>query len=120
MFHHDRVWCVTPVESAEDLARKLTEATWTCCTGFSLGGYLWLNDATCPDGGQEYAVVKKCGPGSRALQVESITFSWCDYDAALEYIQRTVRGDDDKCDFAREVHPHLQSPEEHGRCLHCA
>jgi hypothetical protein len=120
MFHHDRVWCVTAAASAEDLARKLTEITWTCCTAFELGGYLWLNDATSPDGGQEYSVLKRFGPGGRPLQVESITFSWCDHATALEYIQRTLRGEDDENSFAREVEPHLQKPAEHGRCHHCA
>lgn len=120
MFHRNRVWCVTPVESAEDLARKLTETTWTCCTAFELAGYLWLNDATSPDGGQEYGVIKKAGPNGRSLQVESITFSWCDRATALEYIQRTLRGEDDANDFAREVSPSLQTPPEHGRCCHCA
>jgi len=37
MMHHDRVWYVSPADSAEDLARKLTETTWNCCTAFSLG-----------------------------------------------------------------------------------
>ena len=120
MFHRDRIWCVTAVTSAEDLARKLTETTWTCCTAFELGGYLWLNDATSPDGGQEYAVVKRYGPAGQPLQVESITFSWCDYETALEYIQRTLHGDDDENDFAREVAPTLENPNEHGRCCHCA
>jgi len=120
MFHHDRVWCVNAVDSAEELARKLTETTWTGCTAFLLGGYLWLNDATSPDGAQEYAVVKHSGPGGRPLQVESITFSWCDYHSALEHIQRTLRGDDDRNEFAREVNPYLQPPEEHRRCPHCA
>jgi hypothetical protein len=102
------------------LARKLTTVTWTCCTAFELGGYLWLNDATSPDGGQEYAVVKNAGPAGRPWQVESITFSWCDYPTALEYIQRTLRGEDDANDFAREVSPAIQTPAEHGRCRHCA
>jgi len=120
MFHKNRVWCVTPVDSADDLARNLTETTWTCCTASELGGYLWLNDATSADGGQEYAVLRKTGPNGRPLQVESITFSWCDYATALEYIQRTLRGEDDANDFAREVSPVLRAPAEHGRCCHCA
>jgi len=120
MFHKDRVWCVTAVESAEELARKRTEITWTCCTAFELGGYLWLNDATSADGGQEYAVVKKAGPNGGPVQVESITFSWCDYATALEYIQRTLGGGDDGNDFAREVSPVLQTPAEHGRSCYCA
>ena len=103
MFHHDRVWCVTRVESAQDLARRLTESTWTCCTAFSLGGYLWLNDATSSDAGQEYSLYR-----SRHN------------DEALAHVQRTLRGDDDRNDFAREVYPHLQTLQEHGRCSQCA
>ena len=76
MLHRHRVWCVTPVASAEELAEKLTGTTWTPCTAFEIGGYLWLNDAASPDGGQEFAVVKRTGPTGRPLQVESITFSW--------------------------------------------
>lgn len=56
MLHKNRRWCVTPVASAEELAEKLTEMTWCGCSGFRLGGYLWLNDATSPDGAQEFAV----------------------------------------------------------------
>ena len=48
MMHNDRTWCLTPAESAEDLARKLTEMTWCCCTAFAIDRYLWLNDATSP------------------------------------------------------------------------
>lgn len=120
MFHKNRVWCVSQVVSPEELARKLTTVTWTCCTAFELGGYLWLNDATSPDGGQEYATVKRVGPNGRPLQVESITFSWCNYDEAVQYIERTLRGDDDGNDFAREVSPILQTSAEHSRCHHCA
>ena len=120
MMHDNRRWVVTPVESAEDLVRKLTEHTWTCCTAFALGGYLWLNDATCPDGAQEYATIKRCGRNGKPLQVESITFSWCDCRAALRYIRRTLRGEDDDNDFAFEVSPTLETPDEHGRCRHCA
>lgn len=120
MFHKNRVWCVTAVESAEDLALRLTETTWTCCTALALGDYLWLNDATSPDGGQEYAIIKRAGPNGKPLQVESITFSWCDNAEVLAHIERTLRGDDDENDFAREVSPRLQALEEHGRCCHCA
>ena len=120
MFHNRRVWCITQVDSAEELARNLTTVTWTCCTAFELGGYLWLNDATSPDGGQEYSVVKRRGPNGRALQVESITFSWCTEDHAQEHIQRTLRGDDDDNAFARQVSPRLETPEQHGRCPLCA
>ena len=120
MFHNRRVWCVTQVDSAEELARKLTTVTWTCCTAFGLGGYVWLNDATSPDGGQEYSVVKRHGPNGCPLQVESITFSWCTEAQGLEHVQRTLRGEDDGNDFARQVSPRLETPEQHGRCAHCA
>jgi hypothetical protein len=57
-FHENRTWCVVPAESAEWLAKKLVEHTWTLCAGWSLGGYLFLNDATHEDGAFEVAVVK--------------------------------------------------------------
>ena len=120
MFHQDRTWCVTPVESAEELARKLTTVVWTCCTAFELSGYLWLNDSTSPDGAAEFAVLKRQTPDGRMLQVESITFGWCSRDESLTYIQQALRGEFDANDFAREVQPRLQTPQEHGRCHHCA
>jgi len=120
MMHNDRTWCLTPAESAEDLARKLTETTWCCCTAFAIDRYLWLNDATSPDGAQEYAVLlHKEGDGS-FLQIESITFSWCSYDEALRFVQQTLRGEDDRNEWARPVQPTLQTAAEHGRCPHCA
>ena len=119
MFHQDRVWCVTQVSSAEELARKLHTVVWTCCTAFELGGYLWLNDSTSPDGAAEFAVLKRCAAGGRLLQVESITFSWCDYDETLQYIQQALRGEFDDSNFVQEVYPRLQTPDEHGRCSHC-
>lgn len=119
MMHDDRVWCVSAVESAEELARKLTEVTWCGCTAFELSGYLWLNDSTSPDGAQEFSVLRKC-VGGTLVQIESITFSWCDYDSALRLIKATLAGEDDENDFRREVRPVLQTPEEHGLCHHCA
>lgn len=120
MLHQNRRWSVTEVGGAEELAAKLTETTWCCCAGFSLGGYLWLNDATGPDGAQEYAVVKRAGTSRPAMQVESITYSWCTYEQALESIERTLAGDDDGNSFRRPVAPRLETPEEHGSCGHCA
>ena len=120
MFHHDRTWCVTSVASAEELAQKLTSIVWTCCTAFELGGYLWLNDSTSPDGVAEFAVLKRLTPDGPMLQVESITFGWCDYDTSLAYIQQAMRGEFDGSKFVHEVQPRLQTPQEHGRCHHCA
>ena len=119
MTHNDRIWCVDPVASAEDLARKLAETTWCGCTAFTLDGYLWLNDATSPDSAQEYAVLRRVDGGSY-LQIESITFSWCNVRETSQYIQRTLRGEDDRNEWARPVQPTLQTAAEHGRCPHCA
>ena len=49
MMHTERIWSVTPVTSQDELAEKLSQS-WCCCTGFELDGFLWLNDATGPDG----------------------------------------------------------------------
>jgi hypothetical protein len=120
MFHRNRTWCLSEAEFAEDLAKKLTELTWCLCAGFTVKGhpnYLFLNDATSPDGAQEYAILKRdC---ERFVQIESITFSWMDEAKALEYIRRTFTGEFDTSDFAHEVTLNLQTPAEHGRCPFC-
>lgn len=119
MMHNDRVWCLADAESAESLARDLTTVTWCSCTAFALDRYCWLNDATSPDGAQEYAVLRREDDGSYR-QIESITFSWCDYNEALRFVQQTLRGEDDDNEWARPVQPTLQTAAEHGRCPHCA
>ena len=119
MLHHNRVWCVHPVESAEELARKLKEATWSSCHAFSLGDYLWLNDSTSADGAQEYAVLKREDGNGSPMQIESITFSWCDEATSLQYIRDTLDGRDDHHSFRKTVAPVLQTPEEHGHCALC-
>lgn len=121
MMHFSRRWCVVHVESPEQLAEWLTQRRWTLCTGFEVGGYLFLNDATGEDGAQEYAVVKR--PASTAepfLQVESISMSWCERELALGHVGKTVAGDYDGEGFARTVSPRLETPEQHGRCHLCA
>lgn len=119
MMHVSRVWCVAPIESAEELAKKLVDSTWTLCTAFELQGYLFINDSTSEDGAQEYAVVKRQADGT-FLQVESITFGWCNFERALEHIRRAISGGDDANDFAMPVTPRLETAQEHGRCRFCA
>ncbi len=123
MLHDDRIWSVREIESAEELARLLTEATWCCCQAFSVQGYpqyVWVNDSTAPDRLQEYGILKwNCSDG-KIMQIESITFSWCNFDQALQFIQRTLAGKDDNNSFACEVVSTLQTPLEHGKCQHCA
>ncbi len=120
MLHCDRVWCVTPATSQEALARQLIETTWCGCTGFELESYLFLNDSTSPDSLQEFAILKRHEDGQSFLQVESITVSRCDESQMLHYIVATLMGEYDISEFVHEVSPMLQSPEEHGRCPHCA
>lgn len=120
MFHRHRIWVVAPAQSPEELARKLTDHTWCCCNAFELGAYWFLNDATGADGAQEYAIVKKAGRDGRPWQIESVTFSWCDYDRALQIIGEVLAGVHDDHDWARPVEARVQTPAEHGRCHHCA
>lgn len=123
MMHRHRVWCVSTVPSAEELARKLSEATWTLCTGFRVAGhedYLFLNDATSEDGAAEFGIVKRGVDGEQDLQIESITFSWCTDAQALAHIRAALAGNYDRSEFARPVTIRIQTPDEHGRCPLCA
>ena len=119
MLHNNRRWCVSPVATPEELAAKLAESTWTLRTGFDLGGYLFLNDSTGPDGAQEYAVLKLAATGQR-LQIESINFSWCSAAKSLELVRRILAGEYDEADYATTVEPHLETPAQHGQCHSCA
>jgi hypothetical protein len=115
MFHKNRTWCVGPVATPEELAEKLRR-TWTSCTGFELGGYLFLNDQLSEDGAGEWGVVKK----DTMVQVESITFGWCSYEQGLEYIRCTLLHDYDNQHLAHVPDTRIQSREQHRRCRFCA
>ncbi|HBJ80730.1 hypothetical protein [Pseudothermotoga sp.] len=88
MVNKERRWSVSEVESAEELAEKLTGYVWTLCTGFRYKGYLFLNDSFSENSAQEYGVIKE----STWTQIESITFSWCTKEKALGYIKDIVSG----------------------------
>jgi hypothetical protein len=121
MFHKTRTWCVSPIGSAEELAEKLSEHTWTGCTAFELQGYLFLNDSTSADGAQEYAVLKRpAQPGGAFFQIESITFGWCSQEKGLEYVRRILAGEYDQAEYRAAVTPRLEIAADHGRCHHCA
>lgn len=123
MLYADRVWCVSELESAEELAKSLAETTWCCCQAFQIAGYpryIWLNDSTSPDGAQEYAVCRLGLANGDLRQLESITFGWCEFDKSLQHIHQTLRGDDDNNEWARPVTATIQTAKEHGRCGHCA
>src|SRR5262245_9526874 len=114
--------------------------TWS---GWSLGGYVFLNDATCEDGAFEVAIGKPpAEPGGEWWQVESVTFGWLTSplvlaqrfretgrrwtpdEIALEHISDAISGKDDPGQpgsVAWEIDPlSIETPEQHGRCRLCA
>ncbi len=124
MMHDKRVWSVRVVETAEALAEGLTTHYAYClCNGAVVQGhpdYVFLNDSTSEDALQEYGIVKGGIGATSHRQIESITFSWCDYDQALEHIRRALSGEDDEGVFAHDIHsPRLERPKEHGSCRLC-
>ena len=121
MLHTRRRWAITDVTSADELARLLTEHTWTLCTGFAFRGYLFLNDSTSADAIQEYAVVKKDGPSREPRQVESWTVSWTkSREKAVAYIEEFVSGACDESAFAYAIPVAWEPSAAHDRCPHCA
>lgn len=123
MMHSRRMFSVSVVESAEELAHKLTVHNWTLCTGFCVRGheeYLFLNDATNEDGAGEFGVIKGGIDAASRQQLESITFSWCSYDKALEYIQQSLAGQYDKTEFVRPAKLRVEPAADHDRCPLCA
>src|SRR5438046_2703661 len=123
MMYKRRRWCVGLAEDPEDLARKLTQRTWTLCTGFYVRGheeYLFLNDATSEDSAVEIAIVKGRLGADRHVQLESITASWCSCEEVLAFIREALAGLYDASEFASPVSPTLETPGQHGRCPLCA
>jgi len=118
MFHRQRQWSIVPIDDAEVLAEKLTQFTWCGCNGFRLGDYLFVNDATSPDGAQEYGVLKPIG--EEFVQIESLTFSWMTLNQAQDIIRRVLAGEFDRERYDMLKAERLESPEQHGRCHHCA
>ncbi len=123
MMHNRRRWRVGPVATAEELAEKLSQRTWTLCTGFYVQShpqYLFLSDATHEDGAGEFVVIGG-GLSGPHKQIESITFSWCSIDTALDYVRKTLAGEFDSSGFARNIDlaGRLDTPEQHGRCGLC-
>ena len=119
MWHSKRKWSIHTATSAEELAKSLTDSTWTCCQAFQLGDYLFANDATCADGAQEYGVLKPQSE-SHWVQIESITFSWCSFESALKLIQQILAGEYDAQNFGLVDRSQFQPEREHGTCGHCA
>jgi hypothetical protein len=132
-FHGKRTWVIHPAESAAWLARTFIGHSWCSCQGWSLGGYLFLNDQTSPDGAFELAIIKPpAEPGGQWWQVESVTFGWMQnrpfgrpaVEQARDLIEGLVAGamDPDQAgNVAWKIDPpRVETPEQHGRCGHCA
>ncbi|MDP2949038.1 MAG: hypothetical protein Q8P22_05830 [Chloroflexota bacterium] len=72
MMHTQRAYQVKAYDDLDALTKAITGIVWCPCCGFRWNGLLFLNDATGPDGAQEYAVIRERG----MVQVESFTVSW--------------------------------------------
>lgn len=114
----DRAWCVQLIDSAEVLALKLATQTWTLCSAFQIGNYVWLNDSV-NDSLQVYAVVKRQLDGS-IVQIESTTVSWCDPLHVQQFIEQVLEGQFDRHARRLDIPPGIESRQQHGRCQHCA
>lgn len=119
MLHSKRIWSLSAVTTAEELAHKLVHYTWTGCQSFQLSGYIFANDSTSADGAQEYAVLKRVEGEQELLQVESITFSWCDEMQSLALILQIAAGELDSTIYGRVSSSRFQTVAEHGHCPLC-
>jgi len=111
--HERRVWG-EPVEvTLDEFADKVTRFTWTNCTAWRVGEYVFVNDATGGDGGQEYAVLKQDRAGDW-WQVESWTCSWMDVEDVRKHFGRLA----ERAPMHwRRVEPRF---EKHTSCAYCA
>ncbi len=120
MLHRTRIWSLQAIDEAERLAYKLSNVSWTCCQAFELKGYIFANDATSADGAQEYAVLRATRDCPELIQIESITFSWCNEGQALELIKAVCAGDFDSNELGKVERIRFEATSEHGFCIHCA
>ena len=110
MMHRSRRFSVANA-SATELATKLKESTWTLCTGWRCGRFLWLNDSFSEDSAQEYAVIRE----SDMFQVESITVSWCTRERLYEFLVAPGYVEV----FGKITNP-IDESAQHERCALCA
>ena len=124
MMHRNRVWQVNSrPRTLEEIATAICEdgGSWTACTAWDLGDgrHVLVNDATCEDGAGEWGPLLKQSDGSWR-QVESITFSWCPYAKALEYLREIVAGSYDDGAYGSIHASRIQTHEQHQTCGACA
>lgn len=117
MLHEKRTWTVALIDTPEELARRLTQYTWTGCSGWKLPNskLVYLNDSTSGDGAQEYGVVI----AETGEQVESVTFGWMTEERALETLRRFER--ETPSEACGRVEPRRYRHDAHSRTCHlCA
>jgi hypothetical protein len=130
--HKKRRWVIQPAESAAWLAEQLIGRSWCSCQGWSLAGYLFMNDQTSADGAFEVAIVKPpATEDGHWYQVESVTFGWLSGNYKLSAvaqarhcIESAIAGRFDPGQLGSVAWPidrcRVETPEQHGRCGHCA
>lgn len=117
MYHRNRKWAVTDVDSPEELAKNLTDWIWTGCTGFRCRGYLFLNDSFSGDSIPEYGVVRE----SDLKQVESLTiFGSTKPEHLLHIIQELLAGEYDSEAWDSQITCTQIEPVKGHRCYLCA
>ena len=120
MIHDKRKFGVALESDPAVLASKLQGQTWTACSAFRIGRYIFANDSFSEDGAQEYAVLADFGHEELA-QIESITFGWCDPAKALFYVENVLAGLYDDAASRNPVNVSRDQIEpKHGTCGACA
>ncbi len=120
MLHKNRTWFISRVDSPESLASMLVDQVWTGCQGWQLEKYLLLNDATCPDGAQEYGIFLPIESDSdRLTQIESITFSWCTVANSESHLTSMLEGAFNRNVLDSLPRPLVQTEDQHGKCPLC-
>ena len=118
MLHSQRIWLITPVADPDWFADQLCNRNSVGCQAFALDGYVFANDSTCGDGAQEYAVLRT-GSEDEFIQIESITFSWCSFAKAREFIACISRGQFDSNHYGVIPRSRFQTRAEHDHCPLC-
>ena len=107
---HDRPWKLSPVRSANELARRLTEIQYCLCQGFSLSRYHFLNDSKT----ENEVVYAVCAFDRFQLkQIETIDFTFMSHGEALHEIGSVLKGRYDFFEFCvidtRRIRFHSQA-----------
>ncbi len=121
MFFPNRTWCLTGVPSSQALAEMLTRQTWPTCSGFFVTGHrsvLFLNDATGPDGDQEYVVMYRNRHGIIG-EMDSITVNSFTHERIAWLVDQFLELPGETVQFAATIRPdQIKTPRQH-RDIHC-